>query len=94
VVQGWLVPGDGIYAPRWLDELTTLNQPPQVDDRNAIPGQVFRTHQSHPLHQLERLLGFCRGSHVLLIGCSSKEVHSHYYSLLCQSITQAESISD
>jgi hypothetical protein len=35
---------DRIAPRRWLDKLAALNQPPQVDRRNVVLGQVFRTH--------------------------------------------------
>ena len=66
------MPGNGVNASCWLDEFAALSQPPELYHRDAVLGQIFWTHQAHPLHQIEHLLGFRHESYLLLIGCTSK----------------------
>ena len=37
------MPGDGIQASRWLDEFAALSEPPKVNHRDTVCGQVFPT---------------------------------------------------
>jgi len=82
VVQRGLVSGDGVNASGWLDEFTAVEQPPEVDDRDAMLVQVFRTHQPQALHQIQGSLSFSHGDQLQLNGCISKQVRPNYYILI------------
>jgi len=88
VVQRGLVSRDGVNASGWLDEFTAVEQPPEVDDRNAILVQVFRTNQPQALHQIQDLVGFSHGDQMLLNGCRYQQVSPKYYILHNGSMTR------
>ena len=87
-MQRGLVSGDGVNASGWLDEFTAVEQPPEVDDRDAMLVQVFRTNQPQALHQIQDLVGFSHGDQMLLNGCRYQQVSPKYYILHNRSMTR------